>query len=55
MLSLHLSKAQYRKNIWLLSKPCHVGIHLKALRELYQKSTKVPVIFKNFQILFCSN
>ena len=37
-----VSKAQYRKNIWQLSKPCNVGIHWIALTEYSQTSTHVP-------------
>jgi len=36
MLMLLLSKAQDRKNVWELSKPSHVGIHMKALSVEYQ-------------------
>ena len=37
-----LFKVQHHKNSWQLHKPCHVGIHLKALAEHYQMSTNVP-------------
>ena len=36
------SKAQGSKDYWKPSKPCHVGIHLKALSEYYQMSTHLP-------------
>ena len=37
------SKAQERRNYWKLFKPCHVGIHLKALAESYQMNTYLAV------------
>ena len=42
MLRLHSSKAQGRKTLWKPSKPCHVGMHWKALAEFSQMSTHVP-------------
>ena len=39
MLRLLLSKAQGCKDLWKTSKPCHVGIHWKALTEFSQMST----------------
>ena len=52
-----LFKVQHHKNSLQLPKPCHVGIHLKALAEHYQMSTIVPgfqsTFFKLFS--FCPN
>ena len=57
LTSTFLSKVWYHKHISLLPKPCHVGIHLKALAEYYQLNTNVPgfQLFLNFFqiILFC--
>ena len=33
------SRHKMQKDIWILSKPCHVGIHWKALAEFFQMST----------------
>ena len=41
-LRLLSSTAQGRKDLWKSSKPCHVGIHKKALAEYYQMSTHLP-------------
>ena len=53
MLSLLLSKAQECKNLRKTSKPCHIGIHLKALAEYSQLSTHVPG-FQSFIKFFAS-
>ena len=42
------AKAQGRKPFWKRSKPCHIGIHWKALAEYCQMSTHVP----GFQFFF---
>ena len=42
MLKLILPKAKELKDFRKPSKPCHVGIHLNALKEYYQMSTHVP-------------
>ena len=55
MLRLLSSKAQGRRDLWKLSKPCRVGIHLKALAEYSQISTHMPgfwVVF-SFFASFC--
>ena len=39
MLRIHLSISQDDKNLWKQNKPCHIGIHWKALAECYQMST----------------
>ena len=41
ILGLLSAKAQGRKYFWKPSKPCHVGIHRKALAECYRTSTHV--------------
>ena len=51
MLRLHLSKAQGRKDFWKPSKPCHVGIHWKALAEFSQMSTHVSGFLSFFMFL----
>ena len=49
------SKAQGRKDFCKPSKPCHVGIHWKALAEYSQMSTLVPgfLSFSRFFASFC--
>ena len=42
MLRLLSSKPQGCKDFWKSSKPCHVGIHLKALAEYFQMSIHLP-------------
>ena len=42
MLRLLSSKAQGRKDLWDPSKPCHVGIHWKALPQYSQMNTHLP-------------
>ena len=49
MLRRLSSKAQERKDFSKPSKPCHVGIHLKALAEHSQMNTHVP----GFLSFFC--
>ena len=51
MLRLVSSKAQWRKDFWKPSKPCHFGIHGKALDEFYQMSTHVPGFQSFFSFL----
>ena len=51
MLRIILSKAQECRKFWKPFKPCHVGIHWKALAESYQMSTHVPG-FPSFHSLF---
>ena len=53
MLRLLSSKAQERKDSWKSSKPCHVGIHWKALAEFSQMSTHLPG-FRSFSRFFAS-
>ena len=55
MLRLHSSKAQEHKNLWKPSKPCHVGIHWKALAEYSQITTHLPGFwwFFRFFASFC--
>ena len=50
MLRVLSSKAQGCKDFWKTSKPCHVGIHLKALAEYSHMSTHVPG-FQSFFII----
>ena len=49
MLRLLSSKAQGHKDFWKQSKPCHIGIHWRALAEYSQMSIHVP----GFQYFFC--
>ena len=42
MLRLYLSKAQKHRKFWKTFKPCHVGMHWKALDEYYLMGTHVP-------------
>ena len=55
MLRLLLSEAQELKNLWKSSKPCHLGIHWKALIAYSQMSTHLPGFrsFFSFFTLFC--
>ena len=53
MLRLLSSKAEELKRFWKSSKPCHVGIHLKALAEYSQMSTHLPG-FWSFSRFFAS-
>ena len=55
MLRLLSPNAQERKDFWKPSKPCHVGIHWKALAEYSQMSTHMPGFQWFFRIfaLFC--
>ena len=55
MLRLLSSKAQKRKILWKPWKPCHFGIHLKALVECFQMSTHLPgyQLFSSFFASFC--
>ena len=53
ILRLLSSKVQGRKDFWKPSKPCHVGIHWKALAECSQMSTHLPG-FQSFLRLFAS-
>ena len=55
MLRLLSSKARGCKNMWKSSKPCHVGIHGKALAECSQMSTHMPgsQSFFRFFASFC--
>ena len=48
-------RTQKLKNLWKSSKPCHLGIHLKALIEYSQMSTHLPGFqsFSRFFDLFC--
>ena len=51
MLRLLLSRAQECKNLRKTSKPCHIGIHLKALPENSQienQCARVSVILSDF-------
>ena len=52
---LFSSKTQGCKDFWKSSKPCHVGIHWKALIACSQMSTHVPGFqsFFSFFALFC--
>ena len=57
--STFLSKVRYHKNSSQLPKPCHVGIHVKALSEPYQMSTHMPGLllfshFSNYFVLYKS-
>ena len=48
------SKAQVRKDFWKPSKPCHVGIHWKALAGHSQMRTHVPGFhFSGFFVSLC--
>ena len=51
MLSRLSSKAQGRIIFWKQSKPCHVGIHWKALTELSHMSTHSQVFWSFFRLL----
>ena len=51
MLRLLSSKAQERKDFFKSSKPCHVGIHWKALAEYSSMGTHVPR-FESFYKVF---
>ena len=42
MRRLLSSTAQGSEDFWKTFKPCHVGIHWKALTEFFQMSTHVP-------------
>ena len=53
MLTLFSSKAKGGKDFWEPSKPCHVGIHWKALAEPSQKSTHL-LGFQSFFLFFAS-
>ena len=55
MLRLLSSKAQGHKDFRNTSKPCHVGIHWKALAKYFQMSTHMPGFwsFFRFLALFC--
>ena len=53
MLRLLSSKAQGRKYFQKPSKPCHVGIHWKALAEDFHMSTHLPG-FRSFFRFFAS-
>ena len=53
MLRLLLPKAQWCKDFWKPSKPCHVGIHWIALTEYSQMSTHLPE-FRSFLRFFAS-
>ena len=53
MLKLILPKTKELKDFRKPSKPCHVGIHLNALKEYYQMSTHVPG-FQSFSGIFGS-
>ena len=46
-----MSKAQHTNNFCDPCKPCHVGIHWKALTVYHQMSTNVPG-FQSFYTLF---
>ena len=50
MLRLLSAKAQERKKS---SKPCHIGIHWKAVVEYYQIGTHIPG-FRSFSAFFAS-
>ena len=52
MLRLLLSKAQGRKDFLKPLKPCHVGIHWKALAEKFQMSTHLQGFQLTLQV-FC--
>ena len=52
VLGLLSSKAQGRKDFWKTSKPCHIGIHWKALFKHSQMST-ICQGFINFFASFC--
>ena len=52
MLRLLSPKAQGYKDFYKPSKPCHVGIHWKALTEYSPMNTHVPG-FKSFFPDFC--
>ena len=51
MLRLLSSNAQKSKKIWKSSKPCHVGIHWKALDEYFQMSTHLSGFLSFFSFL----
>ena len=53
MLRLLSSKAQECKNLRKTLKPCHVGIHWKALAEYSQMNTHMPG-FQFFFMIFAS-
>ena len=50
MLRLRSSMVETCKRLWKPSKPCHVGIHWKALAEYFHMSTHLPGFqsFSNF-------
>ena len=48
-------KAQERKNLWKLSKPCLVGIHWIALAEYSHMSTHLPGFQWFFRIFVSAN
>ena len=50
MLRLLSSKGQRREVFWKPSKPCHVGIHWKAVTEYSQMSTHSPEFQSFFQL-----
>ena len=45
MLRLHLSEVRDQKNLWKQTKPCHIGIHWKALSDEYQYD-RISVMFQ---------
>ena len=51
MLSQLPCKEQWLEDFWKSSKPCHVGIHWKALAEYFQMSTHLPG-FRSFLRVF---
>ena len=51
MLRLRSSNAKECKTFWKTFKPCHVGIHWKALAEYSQMSTHVPGFQSFFMFL----
>ena len=57
MLRLLSPIAEKCKKFWKPSKPCHVGIHLKALAEYYQMGTHMPGLlsFFSFFASFCND
>ena len=57
MLRLLSYKAQGCKDFCKPSKPCHAGIHWKALAEYFQMSTHMPVFwsFSRFFASFCND
>ena len=54
MLRLLSSKAQGRKDLWKLFKPCQIGIHWKALAEFSKMPTHVPGFQSFFSVFFAS-